>query len=121
MERMFNEKLKAALDQRGVSQKSLAKRTKLTQSAISRWINGERDPEPENLIKIADALDVDYGTVLGWFVEENVPGLKKETLAQRLNGLFKEMDEHQQKDYVDALEFRIKKAGKNDSKGKGSV
>lgn len=119
MERMFNEKLKAAMEQRGVKPNTLAKRTKLTQSAISRWLSGERDPEPENLIKIADALDVDYGTVLGWFVEENVPDLKKQTLVQRLLGSFYEMDEAQQEDHVDALEYRMKKAGKNDKKGKG--
>lgn len=119
MERMFNEKLKQAMDQRGISQKTLSKRTKFSESAISRWINGEREPEPNNLIKIAEALDVDYGTILSWFVD-GVPDLKKETLAQRLNGLFNEMDEHQQKDYVDALEFRMKKAGKND-KGQGPL
>lgn len=118
MERMFSEKLKLALKQRGISQKTLAKRTHSTESAVSRWMSGEREPEPENLIKIAEALHVEKGEVLGWFVDE-VPALQKETLVQRLLGSFNEMDEDQQEDHVDALELRMKKAGKNDSNRKG--
>lgn len=119
MEHMFNEKFKLALSQRGITAKQLSKRTKITESAISRWLSGEREPGPENLIKIADAIDVEYGEILSWFAD-GVPDLKKENLVQRLNGYFMELGEHEQKDYVDALELRVKKGpGTNVKKRKG--
>lgn len=124
MEPMFSENLKKAMSQRGVSQKQLSNRTKISEGAISRWISGEREPSPENLIKLARALDVEYGEILSWFVD-GVPDLEKENLVQRLNGYFEELGEHEQKDYVDALELRVKKGpgtnDKNNSNRKGQI
>ena len=42
----------------GMNQKDLARETGLTESAISRYINGQRQPRLYNLIKIADALEM---------------------------------------------------------------
>ena len=46
------------MNELGMSQKALAEETGLTESAISRYINGTRDPRLYNLIKIADALEM---------------------------------------------------------------
>lgn len=45
------------LSQRGMSQKELAQKAGLTESAISHYIKGDRVPRGVNLVKIARALD----------------------------------------------------------------
>ena len=51
-------KIKKQMELLGMSQKDLARETGLTESAISRFINGTRQPRLYNLIKIADALEM---------------------------------------------------------------
>ena len=58
------ERLKAALEFRGLSQKDLAEMTGLTECCISRYVNNERVPRTDNAIKICDALNV----TLDWYV-----------------------------------------------------
>lgn len=45
---------------RGATQSALAKTLKLTRSSISQWELGDTEPSKENLLKIADALQVDF-------------------------------------------------------------
>ena len=51
-------KIKKQMELLGMTQKDLARETGLTESAISRFINGQRQPRLYNLIKIADALEM---------------------------------------------------------------
>jgi Zn-dependent peptidase ImmA (M78 family)/DNA-binding XRE family transcriptional regulator len=50
--------------QRGLSQVELAKRLKRTQTAVSLWEAGKRKAGLDDLIDIADALEVEVGTLL---------------------------------------------------------
>ena len=58
------ERLKAALEFRGLRQKDLAEMTGMSEPAISRYINNERIPRTDTAIKICDALNV----TLDWYV-----------------------------------------------------
>ncbi len=49
-------KLDKLLKENGLTQKDLAERTGLTQSAVSHYIKGDRVPRGDNLFKIAAAL-----------------------------------------------------------------
>jgi len=51
-------RLKDARESRQLKQADLAKRTGLQPSAISQFETGQREPSPENLKKLADALGV---------------------------------------------------------------
>jgi transcriptional regulator with XRE-family HTH domain len=48
---------------KGWSQSRLAAEAGITQSTLSRIENGTQEPRAQTLVKIADALDVDYKTL----------------------------------------------------------
>lgn len=58
------ERLKAALEFRDLSQKDLSEMTGLPETTISRYVNNERTPRTDTVIKICDALNVS----LDWYV-----------------------------------------------------
>lgn len=57
-------RIRDARDQRGWSQTELADRLRCTQTAVSLWESGKRTPGLDDLIEIADALDMDVNTFL---------------------------------------------------------
>lgn len=52
-------RLKEILRQKGMSGKSLAETVGITETSLSRIINGDQQPRFELLLQIAEALDVD--------------------------------------------------------------
>jgi transcriptional regulator with XRE-family HTH domain len=58
-------RLRDARERRSMKQIELAQRTGLKPSAISQFENAQRQPSPENLCKLADALGVTVDYVLG--------------------------------------------------------
>jgi transcriptional regulator with XRE-family HTH domain len=62
---VFPDRLRAARDQRGLSQDDLANRAGLQSSAISHFETGARKPSFHNLRRLADALDVTTDYLLG--------------------------------------------------------
>jgi transcriptional regulator with XRE-family HTH domain len=52
------EKIKIALEAKGMSQKELSEKAHATEASISRYINGERYPKWQIVKRIADVLDV---------------------------------------------------------------
>lgn len=61
----FAHKLKMVLEEKGLLQKDLSDKTGLTETTISRYINGSRTPNIENLYLICDALDIKADWLLG--------------------------------------------------------
>ena len=53
---VFKERLGRLLMLRGMSQRELALKTNLTDSAISRYLTGEREPRGAILLNVANAL-----------------------------------------------------------------
>ncbi|MBQ8433195.1 MAG: helix-turn-helix transcriptional regulator [Clostridia bacterium] len=60
----LGERIAKLLDEKHISQKDLASMIGVTESALSRYINNEREPKIEVLANLATALDttVDYLT-----------------------------------------------------------
>ena len=116
---MFHEKLQQALEQRGLKPIDLVRRTKLSDAAISRYLSGERTPNADGIILIAEALEVDFNEIMSWFKTGN-PNLDREGIESRLMGLFREMDEVEARWYADSLEsdLRKKKGDLPNEKGK---
>ena len=52
----FKERFAALLQARGLSQKELAQKTNLTESAVSHYLKGDREPRGAILLNIANAL-----------------------------------------------------------------
>lgn len=62
---IFPERLRAAREKRGLSQRDLANRAGFQASAISHFETGTRKPSFDNLRRLANALDVTTDYLLG--------------------------------------------------------
>lgn len=52
------EKLRAAIEQSGITQHELARRSGVGQEGISRYVCGKREPSDDTLFRLADALHI---------------------------------------------------------------
>ena len=59
------ERLREAMAARGMNQKQLAAAAGLTPTAVSHYLNGERDPRTAALASIARALDTNPADLIG--------------------------------------------------------
>ncbi len=75
----FGEKLKYYLNVNGWSQKFFAEKLGTSQQTISRWINGECEPELDTLIIISYILNEDPNELLGY---SDIPVNKLKNAAQ---------------------------------------
>lgn len=66
---MFQENLKSLRKARGISQETLAMRLNVVRQTISKWENGASVPDAEQLVKIADILEVGVSDLLGTRIE----------------------------------------------------
>jgi transcriptional regulator with XRE-family HTH domain len=55
---MFREKVKELMNQENITQKELSELSGITESSISRYLNGERTPRIDIIINFAKALKV---------------------------------------------------------------
>ena len=62
---MFKEKIKELMNSRNVSQRELANELNITESAMSRYISGERKPRVDILTKLARYFDVSIEELIG--------------------------------------------------------
>ena len=61
----FGERLKDLLTTRGITQHELSQKTKISESIISYWINGKKQPTADNIILVADFFNVTADYLLG--------------------------------------------------------
>lgn len=61
----FNENLKLAREQKGLSQKDVAEKIGVAKSTYSLYESGNREPNVQTIKKIADVLDVSADELLG--------------------------------------------------------
>lgn len=61
----FGERLAFYMSLRGMTQSELARRTHLTEAAISRYMHGDREPKAIAVAAIARALQVSADDLLG--------------------------------------------------------
>ena len=51
--------LKAVMTEKNLNQRNLAKASGFTETSISRWLNGLRDPKVGDLVKVLKAVGYD--------------------------------------------------------------
>lgn len=61
----FNENLKLAREQKGLSQKDVSEKIGVAKSTYSLYESGKREPNVQTIKKIADILDVSADELLG--------------------------------------------------------
>lgn len=78
---MFSENLRNARKAKGISQEALAAHLHVVRQTVSKWEKGLSVPDADVLIRIAEALEISVGGLLGSPIEtpENV-----DAVAQKL-------------------------------------
>ena len=57
-------KILLAMKEKKITQSELSKRTGLTPSALSNYVNDKREPKVSTLIKIAEGLETDVSEII---------------------------------------------------------
>lgn len=65
MNKQISERLEAILEEKNIKQKELAAKIGVTEVTISRYLNGERKPQSDIIIKMAEYLGVSTDYLLG--------------------------------------------------------
>jgi hypothetical protein len=63
--KVFSERLKELRKKRGYTQSELAKYMNMRQGSYTKWETGMTEPRIENLIKLADLLEVSLDWLFG--------------------------------------------------------
>jgi transcriptional regulator with XRE-family HTH domain len=107
---MFQIRLKAARDLRGLSQSELADRAKMPPSSIAHFETGSRKPSFDTLQRIATALEVTTDYLLG--------RVEDPALAEAGDPLFRDVGKLTAKDRELAKDFLEMLARRSDAKRK---
>lgn len=112
----FSERLKDLRKQAGLTQVNVAERLGVSQPAYASWERGIKKPTQENLVKIAQVLNVSVDYLVG-NSEERTDELDNIELLFRINskGLTEEEKEVFKKELIEFMEER-KKAFDEDTK-----
>ena len=65
MEIKISENLKMLMKEQDLKQQALAEEIGISQSAISSWLSGKKEPSIESLWKLADFFDVSIDELVG--------------------------------------------------------
>lgn len=60
----FGEYLKSLLEEKGMTQAELARRTGITEASVSRYINGNRSPRIAQAYRMALVIGIDMNTLI---------------------------------------------------------
>ena len=65
MQNMFDRRLRELLKENDMTQKELARRIGVSQSSITYWVNGVKQPTAENIYAVAKAFETTADYLLG--------------------------------------------------------
>ena len=108
----FSINLRTLLSEKSLTQKVIAENFNTTQQTVSRWLNGQNEPDITTLIKLADFFEVSVDYLLG---RENDYAIIKSSSAPTLTktqtellsvfNLLSEEDQHQVIGFAKALAY----------------
>lgn len=115
----ISERIKEALEIRGMKQSELVEKTGIGKSSISTYISGSYEPKQRNLYKIAKALDVDVSWLMGndvametqkteggfsnYEIARLITRLKKDSQLQEFLQIFDSLDESNKETIMNLL------------------
>lgn len=85
--------LETILKMENITQEELAKKIKVSQATISRWISGKTKPTFENLIELSKIFDLSYDLIFDCLTEQKL----------KLNNLFEGLLAFKYEDFKGAL------------------
>ena len=106
----FTDNFKNLIEEKGFTQKEIAKRLNTTQQTISRWINGQNQPDLNLLFQISKILECSTDYLLG--IEDDYGIIRTEsTLSineEQIISLYRklnERDQHKVLGFIQALAY----------------
>lgn len=96
---LIGSRISSELSKKGISQKQLAERINISESIVSRYISGEREPKANVLANIATALNTTSDYLLGIEEDEFSHPRIKRMIARNADKMTKE----EKKELIDAL------------------
>lgn len=117
----FSERLKDLRKQVGLTQVDVARKLGISQQAYASWERGAKKPTQENLVKIAQVLNVSIDYLVG-NSEEKTDELDNIELLFRMNskGLTDEEKKVFKKELIEFMEERKKLFNTSKNKAKGN-
>lgn len=67
----FQKRVKKLMFEKNINQRKLAKKVNMTDTSISFILTGKRRPSIQTVLKIANALDVNYEYLIEGFLEND--------------------------------------------------
>ena len=98
----FKEKILTTAKERGYSQKKLAELIGVTETTMSRYINGTRQPKIEIIANLATVLQIDVDELLGTKQSEN-ERMKFPQIKRLIARNSKEMTMKEKRQLIDLL------------------
>lgn len=94
----ISDRISEALNIKGIKPIELSQMTGINKSQISHYISGYCEPKQDNFYLIANALNVDYGWLMGYDVEKRnitipIEKTKKDEVIQDIIEICKYQDE----------------------------
>ena len=86
MKESFSNRLNAALVMREMKQSDLVEKTSLGKSAISQYCSGKYEPKQQAIYKLAEALNVSEGWLMGFDVPIERQNYEIKTIAAHHDG-----------------------------------
>ena len=99
MGKNLGQRIAEALRKANFTQKELAEKIGVTETVMSRYISGDRDPKPETIANIATALHTTSDYLLGIENEEFSHPQVRRLIARNAS----KMTEKEKKELIDAL------------------
>ena len=99
MSKTLGERISEMLQIQGLQQKELAEQIGITETAMSRYITGTRDPKPEVIANMATALHTTSDYLLG--IENNV--FNYHQIRRMIARNASSMTDQEKKDLIEAL------------------
>lgn len=90
MENNISEKIKKAIEEKGLSYQALQEKSGIPKSAIQRYASGDTEKLPiDRVVKIAKALSISPGYLMGWedCKREKMQGIKIPVLGSVVAGI----------------------------------
>ena len=99
----FGERLRALIEERGVTQKALAEQLNIAPSTISSYVQNTREPDFETLKRLAKCFDVTPDYLLDFHTGKTATPLEDE-----LKRVFSSMTAEQQEIYINQGKVFVK-------------
>ena len=106
----FSMNLRTLISKKNITQKIIAENFNTTQQTVSRWLNGQNEPDITTLIKLADYFEISVDYLLGreddyGIIQSGISSTltKTQTELLRVFNLLSMEDQHQVIGFAKAL------------------